>query len=373
MLLPPFKIEDFFARYEFTTPYMLGSSDPESHSLAELLAMANSEDRQLWDNLRLGYTESQGLPLLRQEIAQLYQLENADNCLVFSGAEEGIFVAMQVLLQAGDHVVVLTPCYESLKVLPKAISSNVTEFSLDWQDGGWSFNLERFSQVVTKETRLVIINFPHNPTGFQPTQELFHEILAVVRNSGAYLFSDEVYRFSEQSVAERLPAAADCYDKALSLGVMSKSFGLPGLRIGWVAAQDQVLLQRLAAYKNFTTICNASPSEILALIALKNKDQILQRNRDIAKHNLDLLDEFFQQYPDVYSWYRPRAGFIAFPRLKLLMNINAFTEKLAQEEGVLLLPGSLFDDRNNHFRLGFGRVNLPEALLRLERFTRKMN
>lgn len=371
MLLPHFKIEEYFAKYEFVAPFMMGSSDAETHTLKELLAMADEECLSLWNNLKFSYTETHGLPLLRDEIRKIYNIQDKNNILIFSGAEEAIYIVMHVLLKPGDDVIVLTPCYQSLKEIPKSTGANIKEFSLDWKNNNWSFNLEKFTALLTNKTKLVVINFPHNPTGFHPSQELFKTIINIVKQHGAYLFSDEVYRLSEQNIDDCLPNAVDCYEKAISLGVMSKSFGLPGLRIGWIASHNKSLLSDLASYKNYTTICNSAPSEILSLIALRNKESILQRNREIAKYNLDLLDKFFNHYSSVYEWYRPKASFINFPRLKLDISIDQFAKNLIDEEGVIILPGTLFDNANNHFRLGFGRRNLPEALERFERFTNK--
>jgi aspartate/methionine/tyrosine aminotransferase len=333
--------------------------------------MADQECLSLWNDLKFSYTETHGLPLLREEISKLYTTQDKDNILVFSGAEEAIYIAMQVLLKRGDDVVVLTPCYQSLKEIPKAAGANVTKFSLDWKCNNWSFDLDKFASVVTHKTKLVILNFPHNPTGFHPDPKLFRQILDIVKQHNAYLFSDEVYRLSEQNPADTLPNAVDCYDKAISLGVMSKSFGLPGLRIGWVATQDKTLLHELASYKNYTSICNSAPSEILSIMALRNKTHIIERNKTIAKNNLDLLDSFFKQHTAIYDWYRPKAGFINFPRLKLDIHIDQFAQRLIDDEGVILLPGTLFDNSHNHFRLGYGRRNLSESLARLERFTKK--
>lgn len=373
MNLPPFLLEDFFAKHEFAAPYTMGSSDPETLSLNELLKMADTECRSLWSNLRLSYTETLGLPILREEIASLYTNLEKDKVLAFSGAEEAIYITMQVLLQKGDEVIVITPCYQSLKTLPQTLGAKVTEVALEWKNSNWIFNLEKFAAAMNDKIKLVILNFPHNPTGFHPSPDLFKAILELVKKHKTYLFSDEVYRFSEYQTEARLPNAVDCYDKAFSLGVMSKSFGLPGLRLGWLATQDTDLLNRLAAYKNYTTICNSAPSEILALIALRNKEYILQRNLTIAQDNLNLLDSFFKQHFSCFEWYRPQAGFISFPRLKLNLSINDFSEKLIAEDGVIVIPGTLFDNHNNHFRLGFGRRNLPEALARLEKFTAKMH
>jgi len=368
MKLPAFKLEEYFAQFEFSAPYMMGSSDPETHQMSEILQMADQECLSLWNNLALSYTETRGLPLLRQEISTLYQTVNPENLLVFSGAEEAIFISMQVLLKKGDQALVLTPCYQSLQQIPQALGAEVKEFPLEWKNDHWQFNLEKFKSAINANTKLVILNFPHNPTGFHPSQELFKSILDIIHQHQVYLFCDEVYRFSEYQEHNRLPNAVDVYDKALSLGVMSKSFGLAGLRLGWLAASDPNLIKEIAAYKNYTTLCNSAPSEILALIALRNKEQILQRNIGIAQTNLDRLDAFFKRYTPMFEWYRPQAGFINFPRLKLEIDIASFATKLRAQEGVLIVPGTLFDNHHNHFRLGFGRRNLPQALAGLERF-----
>ncbi len=371
MLLPAFKLEEYFAKYEFIASYTMASSDPETYTLTELLGMADEECLSLWNNLKFSYTETHGLPLLREEISKLYTHQNKENFLIFSGAEEAIYITMQVLLQPGDEVVVVTPCYQSLKEIPKAIGAKVTKVALEWENSKWNFNLDKFASAITGQTKLVIVNFPHSPTGCHISKKMFESILDIVKQHNVYLFSDEVYRLSEYNPEDCLPNAIDCYEKAISLGVLSKSFGFPGLRIGWTGSQNKALLERLAAYKNYTTICNSAPSEILSLMVLRNKDAILKRNILIANQNLDLLDQFFSRYPMIYEWYRPKAGFVNFPRLKLEMNIEEFAKQLVEEESVIILPGTMFDNEENHFRLGFGRRNLPEALARVERFSKK--
>ncbi len=371
MNIAPFKIEEYFTQYEFSVRYMMGSSDPETYTLSELIAMADSESLSLWNHLALGYTEYQGLPLLRAEISKLYSGLDQNHVLVYSGAEEAIYIIMRVLLKSDDHVVVVTPCYNSHKEIPKAIGARVTELSLSCRNGHWSLDLEKLSSLVTDQTKLIIINFPHNPTGFQPSLETFQSIVDIAKQHNTYLLSDEVFRLSEQDPRDQLPNAVDCYEKALSLGVMSKSFGLAGLRIGWVASQMQNLLKDFMSYKNYTSMCNSAPSEILALIAMRNKQQILERNRTIAKTNLDLLDNYFQRNSDIYQWERPRAGFIGFPKLKLKVNIETFARRFVEEENVLILPDTLFDYSDNRFRIGYGRRYFPETLNRLERFTQR--
>ncbi len=364
MRLPDFKLERYFARWEFKTEYILCASDIEGLGVEELLSLADEEARALWRDLRLGYTESPGHPVLRTEIAGLYETMSADNILCFAGAEEAILVLSNVLLGPGDHVVVLWPGYQSLYEVARATGAGVDLLPLD--PDGWTLDLRALRRLIRPNTRLIVVNFPHNPTGALPDRSTFFSCLDIAHESGCYLLSDEVYRFLELDPADRLPAAIDASANAISLGVMSKAFGLAGLRIGWIATRDFDLLRRAAAFKDYTTICNSAPSEILALIALRAREAVLARNRGLIAANLGRLDRFFEEHQEMFSWVRPRGGSVGFPKL-LRGSADQFCQELVERESVLLLPGSVFEYPGKHFRIGFGRKNLPEALVRLKR------
>ncbi|MGH9317780.1 MAG: aminotransferase class I/II-fold pyridoxal phosphate-dependent enzyme [Thermoanaerobaculia bacterium] len=366
MRLPDFKLERYFARWEFRADFLLCASDIEGWRLDELLSLADEECRALWANLRLGYTESPGHPQLRQEIAGLYETVSADNVLCFAGAEEAIFILANVLLGPGTHAVVTWPAYQSLYEVARATGAEVTLLPLD--PVGWRLDPEALRRAVRPSTRLIVINFPHNPTGALADRKTFFACLEIARETGCALLSDEVYRFLEFDPVQRLPAAVDVSASGISLGVMSKAFGLAGLRIGWIATRDSDLLRRAAAFKDYTTICNSAPSEILALIALRARETVLARNRELVAENLAHLDRFFAGHEDLVSWVRPRAGSVAFPRLSPGLPAEEFCRDLLEKEGVLLLPGSAFEYPGEHFRIGFGRKNLPDALSRLEHF-----
>jgi aspartate/methionine/tyrosine aminotransferase len=211
----------------------------------------------------------------------------------------------------------------------------------------------------------VVINSPHNPTGFQMPQDLFREVIRLAEERGLLLFADEVYREAEYREEDRLPAACDSSPSCVSLGVMSKSYGLAGLRIGWLATRNARLLEAVAALKDYTTICSPAPSEFLAELALRHRQSLLRRNLDLIRGNLQVLDAFFARHLERFSWRRPLAGPVAFPRL-LGADVGSFCDRLREDSGVLLLPGSVFGDRDNHFRVGFGRADLPEAVAHLE-------
>jgi len=368
MKLPVFKLEKYFDAYEFNAPYILCASDNESLSLKELLALADEESLELWENLRLNYTHVSGLPQLRKEIAKLYQNVREKTVGTFAGAEEAIFAAMNVILRPGDHIIVPTPCYQSLSTLPKELGAEVSLLPMKERGGGWVFDVEEFVKLVRPNTRLIVINFPHNPTGTHIDRATLERIVECARDANAYLFSDEVYRFSEHRPGSSLPAAADLYDKAISLGVMSKTFGFAGLRIGWLATQDAELLGSCLDFKCYLSICNSAPSEILALMALRAKERIIEKNLNIVRRNLELLDRFFEKYPKIFAWKRPTAGSTAFPKLLVSTPVADFAEDLVAKEGVMLLPGSVYEFPGNYFRLGFGRKDMPEALNRLERY-----
>jgi len=365
MNLPPFKLEQYFNEYEFKAEYLLANSDCETVSIAELL-LFEPDAKERFLAFRLGYTEVPGAESLRREICRIYSTLEAGHVLVHAGAEEAIFLFMHSLLKAGDHVVVQRPCYQSLHEIPRGIGCDVSSWQAR-EERGWSLNLSELERLLRPETRAIVVNFPHNPTGYLMVKSDFLELNRLAQERGIVLFSDEVYRECEYAAQDRLSAACDINDTAVSLGVLSKTYGLPGLRIGWAATRNSRLLERMAELKAYTTICSSGPSEFLAEVALRHREKLAQRNINFIRKNLTLLDDFFVRHSGRFSWIRPMAGPIAFPKLTGEA-IGSFCRRLFEKSGVLLVPGTVFDDIDNHFRIGFGRKNLPAALVRLEEF-----
>lgn len=367
MQLPPFKLERYFAKYEFTTEYLLCSSDCESMTIAGLLALepgAAEKFQQVW----LGYTESQGSPSLRKEICKLYETIQPEDILVHSGAGEAIFLFMHAMLDAGDHVIVHAPGYQSLAEVARGAGCDVSLW-LAREENNWALDLDELPRLLRPNTKAIILNTPHNPTGYLMSRADFDSVNRFARENDLLLFSDEVYRESEYEPAARLPAACDLGEYAVSLGVTSKTYGLAGLRIGWIATHNKNVYQRMAVLKDYTTICNSAPSEFLAEVAMRHRLKLARRNLGIIEKNLAVIDSLIQRHADLFSWVRPRAGSMAFPRY-LGGDVESFCDELVRKAGVLLLPGSVYDDASNHFRLGLGRRNLPEAVARLEEFLR---
>lgn len=366
MRIPEFQLERYFARWEFSARFLLGSSDAESFAATELLSLADDESRALWNGMRLGYTESPGHPLLRAEIASLYAGIAPDDVLVFEGAEEAIFTFANVELAAGDRAVVMWPAYQSLHEIARAAGADVALLRLR-HDQAWSLDVDELAALVRPRASCFIMNAPHNPTGSVPSRRAFDEAVALCERTGTRLFVDEVYRFGEIDDSARLPAACEASPTAVSLGGLAKPFGLAGLRIGWIATRDRSLLGRLARFKDYLTICSSAPSELLSIAALRARDRVLARNRAIAMSNLALLDELFARRDDL-EWVRPLAWPIAFPRLRRDEPIETFASRLVETTGVMIAPESIFGHGGNHFRIGFGRKDMPQALARFEAF-----
>jgi aspartate/methionine/tyrosine aminotransferase len=370
MQISPFKLERYFAKYEFNVRYLLCSSDCESLSIGELLALEPNAEEVLKTQW-LGYSDSPGALTLRQEVSRLYHGIQPEQILVHSGAEEAIFLFMNAALQPGDHVIVHWPCYQSLYEIARSIGCEVTFWEARLQNN-WALNLDELRHSLRPNTRVVVINTPHNPTGDLMGLREFLELNRLLQERDVILFCDEVYRGLEYDAMERLPSTCEINPSAVALGVMSKTYGLAGLRIGWIATQNTPILTRMAVLKDYTTICNSAPSEYLAELALRHHKRIVERNLSIIKENLSLLVEFFTKYQDRFEWVPPRAGPIAFPSLHG-EDVEQFCKELVASAGVLLLPGTTYDHPGNNFRIGFARKNMPKALAQLELFLDSRN
>ena len=359
----PFKLERYFAKYEFNTEYLLCSSDCEAMSIADLLTLEEGAAEK-FQNIWLGYTESQGSPSLRNEIAKVYETIQPEEILVHAGAEEAIYLFMHAVLKQGDHVIVHTPCYQSLFEVAKSIGCDVS-FWQAREENNWALDLDELKLLLHPNTKVIVINTPHNPTGYLMSRADFDAVNRFAQENDLLLFFDEVYRESEYDPSLRLPAACDMGGHAVSLGVTSKTYGLAGLRIGWIATKNKNIYADMASLKDYTTICNSAPSEFLAEVAMRNRQKLIDRNLEIIKSNLSIMDSFFNHHSSLFTWIPPQAGSMGFPKL-LKGDIEEFCDKVVREEGVLLLPGTMYDDTGNHFRVGLGRKNLPQAVERLE-------
>lgn len=359
-----FELETHFSKWEFNARYHMTASDAQSMSVGDLLDLAAVSPQELSD-CWLGYTETWGTPDLRLAIASTYEQMGDQNILCFAGAEEAIYAAMRVILDRNDHAIVVVPNYQAAETIPLQICA-VSGVPLN-AEKAWRLDLDEVRRAIQPNTKLISINFPNNPTGAIIPGADFAALVELCRQHDLYLFSDEVFRLLELDESKRIPQAADVYEKSLSLNVMSKAYGLPGLRIGWLASQDSNLLSKIERYKHYLSICNSAPSERLAVIALKNREKILEKNRGLLRRNLTALDDFFGDYSSLFDWYHPDGSCIAFPRYTGRGSVDDFCESLVNESGVLLLPSSVYrselmDTPKDRFRIGFGRTNIDAGI-----------
>jgi len=372
--LRTFRLEEYLGEWEFSARHYLTASDAESVTLEELLAMGSEEDREGFMTMPLSYIETWGTEDLREAVAGTYDNVDAGHVLAFAGAQEAMFWAMQELAGPGDHAVVTVPCYQSMETVTLATGADVSALLMR-RENGWALDLDELRGLLRPNTTLVAVNYPNNPTGYVPDQATFRSLVQLCDERGIRLFCDEVYRGIEVDRACTLPQAADLSKTALSLNVASKSYGLPGLRIGWLACRDRALLERLEKRKHYTSICNPGPSEYLAAMALRNRGRIWERNRGIVAANRPLWEAFFARRPDLFDWEPPVGGCVCFPRYKG-GDVDDFARRLVMEEGVVVLPATVYyselaDAPTDHFRVGLGRLGLEEGLAAFDRFLRQ--
>ena len=367
MNIKPFATETFFARYEFSTPHLLCASDCETLTTGELLRLAGMDAADLLGQ-RLGYTDSQGDPALRAAIAALYASVTAEESVILGAPEEGIYLTMRTLLEPGDHVVALTPAYDSLVNLAEHVSGNVTPWPVRPTPGGWEVDPAELARLLRPDTRLIIVNFPHNPTGYLPSAETLAALLDIARGHGAWLLCDEMYRGLETLSADRLASAADGYERAIVLSGLSKTHGLPGLRVGWLIVRDAATRAALINWKHYTTICPPAPSERLALAALQAHAPLVERSRGIIATNLQLAEAFFARHAAQFVWRAPRAGSVALVGLRGVASASDYCHALARDAGVLLLPGPYLGAGDDSVRFGFGRLGFGAALEQYESY-----
>ncbi len=362
MKIRDFSLERYFAEHEFSVPHHLSSSDCESLSVGDVLELAG-QDPEILLQLGLGYTESRGDPALRQEIARFYPECELDDILVTNAPEEAIFLAMHAILESGDRVVVQTPCYQSLLEVAASIGCDVARWPLVVGDDAWQLDFEKLASLLPG-ARLLVLNAPHNPTGHQPSQAERDRVIAMAREHNVRIFSDEMYRGLAPDDGAELVPAASAYDRALSLWGMSKTFSLPGLRIGWLACRDSQLLDRIARLKDYTTICSNAVGELLTRLALQSAETIKARNRAIIAKSCQHVEALIAEHRDELSWIPPQAGSVALARVHN-EPASAFCDRAREHANVLLAPSSLFDMGDRHVRFGLGRAGFTDALARL--------
>ncbi len=375
MKLNEFKLERLFARFAKGAKYMLSATSCDSCSMREILDMADAECLKLWEKLDMGYTDYRGHPKLREAIMTRYKTLSADDILEVA-PEEGIFIVLNTLLGEGDEVVVMQPTLPSLHEIPKSLGATVIPWTLEATNWGWRLDTDFLARAVTSKTKLIVLNIPNNPTGYVPVLADIQRIAHIADRVGAWVFSEETYRSMEHDPGAELPSVADVYPRAIALGGINK-LGLAGSRVGWLASRNRSIIANCLAFKDYTTLCPNAPSEILALIAIRNFRTLLSRTHSIILENLGLAEGYFTSKTDWFQWIAPNGGSTAFPQLNTAFKVGELCDKAMDEDGIMIIPDRIFNMNQNRFRVGFGRKSFSHALAMfsdfMERFAARQN
>ncbi len=369
----PIRSEDLLVEtFDIKHRFYASSSEPLSHKELIEAAKRNGDHRliELYNDHSLGYAENGGSHDLRVEIATLYGPKiGAENIVVFPGAQTGMTITAQALLHEGDHSIVVTPSYQSLEEGAKVAGSDVTRVALS-PDNGWQLDLNAVEAAMRENTKYIVLNDPHNPSGALMSEPSKQKLVALAQRRNALIFSDEVYRLLEINPADRSPSIADMSTNGLALNTMSKSFGAGGTCIGWVVCQDRSVVKKLRKAQHMFGVCFARAGEIQAMMAIRSSDEIVAKNMKIINENLELLDTFLSEYSELFEWIRPRASGTGFVKFKGPISGDDLAAQL-RDAGILVFGPGIFDcddDLKQYFRIGFSRRTMPAALQAFKEF-----
>ena len=364
MSIDPFELADWFRRHGDAAAHSLTPSDAEPLSLSELLELADGEALQRFHRLSLGYAPSRGDPSLRAAIAALYETVEADE-VVTAAPVEAVFLTLRALLSRGDRVVVQRPIYQPLVAQALEMGCEVAEWEVDKRaDGTWHFDPDALRGLLMEGTRLLVINWPHNPTGALATRSELEAVIAHARRLGVWILSDEMFRGLEFDTAHRLPAIVDVYERGVSISGLSKTCGLGGLRSGWILVKDGELAARLRKWRDYTSSSQAAPVEVLSLIACRAHGAIVDARRELCARNAGILQEFIESHARTLRGAVPIAGTLAFIEC-VAESSDEFSAWARDRLQVMIAPSSLFRFDDRHVRFGFGRAGFPGDLERL--------
>jgi|ERR1041384_2565048 capreomycidine synthase len=362
MKLAPALLEEWLREYYFNTEIDICSSGVQNFSLAELRNVLDITEQEL-DGVVFDDSPIYGHPRLRQAIADQWGNGDPQHVMATHGSSEVIFLVINALLRPGDEVVALDPCYFSYRNLAESKGCKLKLWRLRFEQK-FALDVDELKKLITPRTRMVMVNFPHNPTGASVTAEQQRELIRVTARVGAYLVWDTALADLTHD-GPPLPDPHLLYERAISIGTLSKAYGLAGLRVGWCLAAPE-LIEQFVHLRNYTTLYLSPLVEVIATRAVEKADDILRIRLPQARANLETLDRWIGEHAELIEWVRPRGGVTAFPRLRYVLNVETFCRRLTEERGVLLVPGNCFS-YEDHVRLGFGgpTAEFQEALNRL--------
>lgn len=349
MFIERFELERIQSKWEHRVEYNLSDSGVYPLHVRDL--MGEDGSREIMD-LALGYAQTNGPQQLRERISLLYPSCDIDNILVTNGTAEANFISTWSTLNAGDEMVCMLPNYMQIYGIARSLGANVKPMYLQ-EDLSWTPDLDRLAEDVSSKTRMIAVCNPNNPTGAVLSDEAMERIVELASRAGAWILADEVYRGAELDRV-RTPSFWGRYDKVLAISGLSKAFGLPGLRIGWIVGPKD-FIEHAWSYHDYTTITAGTLSYYLASLALEPgmRERILNRSQDVLNENLAILRGWVDRHADLLSLIPPRAGAMSFLRYNLEINSSELSRKLLREKSVLTIPGDAYN-MDHHLRLGYG-------------------
>jgi aspartate/methionine/tyrosine aminotransferase len=352
-----FALERWMTTYELLVDYDLAESGIYPLTIEELLSFEAPSEREAVLNdllaVRLGYAEARGSGELRSKLAATYASCSPEGILVTTGAIEANYLLFNVLLEPGDHVVAPYPAYQQLYSVPRALGCDVALWHIR-PETQFRYDVGELERLVTPRTRLIVINSPHNPTGAMLSADDARRVYQIAESVGAMILSDEAYRWLTMPGGEDLmPPMRDLGPRAISVGTVSKPFGLPGLRIGWIAATEEVVAE-CWAMRDYVSLSPGKLNDMLAVQAIQHRARIVERNHAIVASNLAATKAWVARHAEILSWIPPRAGLLALLHYKLAIPSLELANRLAEEYSVMLAPGSAFGFEG-YLRLGIGQ------------------
>jgi len=347
----PFAVEQWMNDYEETCRYNLAETCVRSLTTGELLDMSGRREEVLaeLDATALTYGPIPGSPRLRRLVAGLYKDQAPDNVLITHGAIGANALTHAALIEPDDHVVAVVPTYQQHYSIPDSIGARVTRLPLR-EENGWLPDLDELDRLVTADTKLIAVNNPNNPTGALIDEAGLTRMAKIADRVGAWVLCDEVYRGVDQNGDGFTASIADLYERGISTGSMSKPYSLAGLRLGWIIGPTD-LLAEVATHRDYNTISVGRIDDLLACVALENKDKILARAHQITRTNLAILDEWVTGRDDI-TYVRPASGTTALLRYTAPIGSYELCTRLIDETGVMFTPGAAFDIEHT-VRIGF--------------------
>ena len=349
MKIPYFKMEHAQSQWENVVDYNLSASGVDALSFDELVSQ---EEFNEIVKTKLGYLQTDGTSQLKEKICDIYPGAREKNVLVTTGLAEANYLLTWSTVEPGEEAVFMLPNYMQIAGLMRSFGANVKTFHLK-EDLEWNPDPDELSSLITEDTKIISITNPNNPTGGQLSEDARQTIIDLAERADAWLFVDEVYQGAELDEIIT-PSFWGTYKKAVVTCGLSKAYGLPGLRAGWLVAPED-LVDKVWAYKDYTSICLSAVSDALAQIALRpeNRKKILTRTRRILKTNFPVLESWLNRQEGIFHCLPPKAGAIAFARYNLDINSTELVERLRERKSVLLCPGDHFE-MDGYIRFGYG-------------------